>query len=201
MFATRTEAFQVAVFMLNRKPFHKLDNLMPDYSWLRSFGCICFPHVDSSMRNKLAPKARQCIFLGYSAIRAIAAFHFPTRKELIYRHVTFYETRYSSTPAYSVHTGFLPPGLSMDVIQGSKPRTYMDQSPILAAVDLSPVQPQSSSQQDLSQDYRPASVSSRLLSFIQRLGTHFAMKDLGDLNFFLGNRSQTYIDFSSLDSD
>ena len=36
MFATRTEAFQVAVFMLNRKPFHKLDNLMPDYSWLRS---------------------------------------------------------------------------------------------------------------------------------------------------------------------
>lgn len=57
MFATRTEAFQVAVFMLNRKPFHKLDNLMPDYSWLRSFGCICFPHVDSSMRNKFAPKA------------------------------------------------------------------------------------------------------------------------------------------------
>ena len=33
----------------------------------------------------------------------------------------------------------------------SKPRTYMDQSPILAAVDLSPVQPQSSSQLDLSQ--------------------------------------------------
>lgn len=137
------------------------------------------------MRKKFAPKARQSIFLGYSAIRAIAAFHFPTRKELIYRHVTFYETRYSSTPAYSVHTGFLPPGLSMDVIQGSKPRTYMDQSPILAAVDLFPVQPQSNSQQDLSQEI-PASVSSRLLSFIQRLGTHFAMKDLGDPHLFLG---------------
>ena len=66
------------------------------------------------------------------------------------------------------------------------PHTYMDTSPILAAVDLFPVQPQSNSQQDLSQDYRPASVSSRLLSFIQRLGTHFAMKDLGDLHFFLG---------------
>jgi hypothetical protein len=62
----------------------------------------------------------------------------------------------------------------------------MDPSPILAAVDLFPVQPQSNSQQDLSQDYRPASVSSRLLSFIQRLGTHFAMKDLGDLHLFLG---------------
>lgn len=70
------------------------------------------------------------------------------------------------------------------VSPGSKPRTYMGQSPILATVDLSPVQPQSSSQQDLSQDYRPASVSSRVLSFIQRLGMHFAMKDLG-------NRSQT----------
>jgi len=66
------------------------------------------------------------------------------------------------------------------------PHTYMDPSPILAAVDLFPVQPQSNSQQDLSQDYRPASVSSRLLSFIQRLGTHFAMKDLGDLHLFLG---------------
>lgn len=63
----------------------------------------------------------------------------------------------------------------------------MGQSPILAAVDLSPVQPQSSSQQDPSQDGSPASVSflsERLwrLSF----GTHFAMKDLGDLHFFLG---------------
>lgn len=29
-------------------------------------------------------------------------------------------------------------------------------------------------------------MNDRLLSFIQRLGTHFAMKDLGDLHFFLG---------------
>ena len=82
--------------------------------------------------------------------------------------------------------GRVPKLSQVSPLLGSKPRTYMGQSPILAAVDLSPVQPQSSSQQDLSQDYRPASVSSRLLSFIQRLGTHFAMKDLGDLHFFLG---------------
>ena len=82
--------------------------------------------------------------------------------------------------------GRVPKLSQVSRLLGSKPRTYMGQSPILAAVDLSPVQPQSSSQQDLSQDYRPASVSSRLLSFIQRLGTHFAMKDLGDLHFFLG---------------
>lgn len=68
----------------------------------------------------------------------------------------------------------------------------MDQSPILAAVDLSPVQPQSNSQQDLSQDYRPASASSRLLSFIQRLGTQFAMKDLGDLHFFLESKPNVH---------
>ena len=74
MFATRIEAFQVAVFMLNRKPFHKLDNLMPDYSWLRSFGCICFPHVDSSMRKKFAPKARQSIFLGLTELLALLCF-------------------------------------------------------------------------------------------------------------------------------
>jgi len=40
----------------------------------------------------------------------------------------------------------------MDVIQGDhQPRTYMDQSPILVAIDLSPVQPQSSSQQLLTE--------------------------------------------------
>lgn len=82
--------------------------------------------------------------------------------------------------------GRVPKLSQVSRLLGSKPRTYMGQSPILAAVDLSPVQPQSSSQQDLSRDYRPASVSSRLLSFIQRLGTNFAMKDLGDLHFFLG---------------
>jgi hypothetical protein len=65
------------------------------------------------------------------------------------------------------------------------PHTYMDTSPILAFVDLFPIQPQRNSQQDLFQDYHPTSVSFYLISFIQRLGTHFAMKDLGDLHFFL----------------
>jgi hypothetical protein len=58
----------------------------------------------------------------------------------------------------------------------------MGQSPILAAVDLSPVQPQSSSQQDLSQACRPQSPLVSFLSFSDWV----AMKDLGDLHFFLG---------------
>lgn len=58
--------------------------------------------------------------------------------------------------------GRVPKLSKVSRLLGSKPRTYMGQFPILAAVDLSPVQPQSCSQQDLSQDYRPASVSSRL---------------------------------------
>lgn len=101
-------------------------------------------------------------------------------KKDIYRQVALIYLFFSQYPCPP------PSGTSKLWMEGSKPRTYMGQSPILAAVDLSPVQPQSSSQQDLSQDYRPASVSSRLLSFIQRLDTHFAMKDLGDLHFFLG---------------
>ena len=65
------------------------------------------------------------------------------------------------------------------------PHTYMDTSPILAAVDLFPVQPQSNSQQDLSQDYRPASVSSRLLSFIQRLSLRRRKREI----FFIYKRA------------
>ncbi|KAH0969382.1 hypothetical protein GBA52_028752 [Prunus armeniaca] len=46
--------------------------------------------------------------------------------------------------------GRVPKLSKVSRLLGPKPRTYMGQFPILAAVDLSPVQPQSCSQQDLS---------------------------------------------------
>ncbi|GJT83636.1 ribonuclease H-like domain-containing protein [Tanacetum coccineum] len=49
----------------NEIPCTKLFNKQPDYSRLRIFGCLCYPHLHSPY--KLAPRATPCIFLGYPA--------------------------------------------------------------------------------------------------------------------------------------
>ncbi|GKE10486.1 ribonuclease H-like domain-containing protein, partial [Tanacetum coccineum] len=45
----------------NEIPFTKLFNKQPDYSQLRIFSCLCYPHLHSP--HKLAPCATPCIFL------------------------------------------------------------------------------------------------------------------------------------------
>lgn len=68
------EALHMAAYLLNLLPSSaiqneipctKLFNKQPDYSRLRTFGCLCYPHLDSP--HKLAPRATLCIFLGYPA--------------------------------------------------------------------------------------------------------------------------------------
>jgi hypothetical protein len=38
----------------------------PDVLHLRVFGCITYVHVRDEKRSKLDPKAKKCIFIGYS---------------------------------------------------------------------------------------------------------------------------------------
>ena len=38
---------------------------VPSYKHLRVFGCEAYSHVPKEFRNKLEPKSRKCIFLGY----------------------------------------------------------------------------------------------------------------------------------------
>ena len=54
--------YQTPLRMLSR--FHSIPsvlNLCP-----RIFGCICYVHVHSHLRDKLDPRALKCVFLGYS---------------------------------------------------------------------------------------------------------------------------------------
>jgi len=49
-----------------KSPLEFLQDKIPDISHIKVFGCTCFMHLSATHRDKLDPKARKCIFLGYS---------------------------------------------------------------------------------------------------------------------------------------
>jgi hypothetical protein len=96
------EAFQTASYLINRlptpvlqnlSPFQKLFNLRPNYSFLRVFGCACWPHLRPYNRHKLDYRSAECIFLGYSpSHRGYKCLHLPSGRVYISRHVIFDES-------------------------------------------------------------------------------------------------------------
>ena len=69
------EAVATAVHLINRSPSKVLDKeAVAEMVWtgkpslykhLRVFGCEAYSHIPKQLRNKLEPKSRKCIFLGY----------------------------------------------------------------------------------------------------------------------------------------
>ena len=68
-------AMDTAVYCRNRSPTTSLDDRTPYEAWhgkrpaishMRIFGCLAFAHVRKEERSKLDPKAKACIFVGYS---------------------------------------------------------------------------------------------------------------------------------------
>jgi hypothetical protein len=69
------EAFQAAVFLINRlpskvidhdTPLHRLYGQQPDYSFLRTFGCAVWPNLRAYNTRKLQFRSKRCVFVGYS---------------------------------------------------------------------------------------------------------------------------------------
>ncbi|KAG7581709.1 Reverse transcriptase RNA-dependent DNA polymerase [Arabidopsis suecica] len=63
-----------AVFLINRTPSALLSNktpyevltgTSPDYSQLKTFGCLCYASTSPKQRHKFLPRSRACVFLGY----------------------------------------------------------------------------------------------------------------------------------------
>ncbi|GJW67558.1 ribonuclease H-like domain-containing protein [Tanacetum coccineum] len=91
----------------NDIPYTRLYEKDPNYTLLRIFGCLCYPHLYPS--HKLEPRATPSIFLGYaSSHRGYRCLDLHTNKIIISRHVTFDETVFpygstkpKSTSAYT----------------------------------------------------------------------------------------------------
>ncbi|GMI87432.1 hypothetical protein HRI_002412500 [Hibiscus trionum] len=50
----------------NISPLEKLTGKQPDYSFLRVFGCACYPYLRPYNKHKLDFRSQRCVFLGYS---------------------------------------------------------------------------------------------------------------------------------------
>ncbi|GJV68359.1 ribonuclease H-like domain-containing protein [Tanacetum coccineum] len=91
----------------NTIPYTRLFGTTPDYRLLRTFGCLCYPHLDTT--HKLEPRATPSISLGHTSNhRGYRCLDLNTNKIIISRHVTFDETVFSfgfmtptSPPSYT----------------------------------------------------------------------------------------------------
>ncbi|GJZ17589.1 ribonuclease H-like domain-containing protein [Tanacetum coccineum] len=88
-------------------PYARLYGCNPNYTLLRTFGCLCYPHLFPN--HKLEPRATPAIFLGYAPNhRGYRCLDLHNNKILISRHVTFDETVFpygtitpTNTPRYT----------------------------------------------------------------------------------------------------
>lgn len=95
------EAISIATYLINRLPTPILQNFTPydklhtiklDYSFFKSFGCLCYPHLRAYTTNKLMSKSKRCIFLRYSSSHlGYCCLSLTTSKLFISCDVIFYE--------------------------------------------------------------------------------------------------------------
>ncbi|GJS33098.1 ribonuclease H-like domain-containing protein [Tanacetum coccineum] len=96
----QNEALNVATHLLNflpstaihnEIPYTRLFGTNPDYSLLRTIGCLCYPHLDTN--HKLEPRATPSIYLGQAFNhRGYRCLDLKTNNIIISRHVTFDKT-------------------------------------------------------------------------------------------------------------
>jgi hypothetical protein len=88
-------------------PWEQLHQVKPDLSYLKTFGCKCFPLLTPYNTHKLQPKTTSCIFLGYPPTTKGYLCQDPiTKRSYISRHVVFNETEF---PACENPAQYPPP--------------------------------------------------------------------------------------------
>ncbi|RVW92402.1 Retrovirus-related Pol polyprotein from transposon RE1 [Vitis vinifera] len=104
-------AFSTAVYLINRlpiptlnhlSPYFKLFGTFPNYSKLRSFGCLCYPWLRPYTSHKLESRSSPCVFVGYSLTQsAYLCLDTSTARLYTSRHVRFVESIF---PFVTPHT-------------------------------------------------------------------------------------------------
>lgn len=108
------EALSTAVYLINRlpssslnhvSPFTQLFGHTPDYSGLRTFGCVCYVHLPPHERTKLTAQSIRCAFLGYALHqKGFLCYDSNLRRIRVSRNVIFLENQYF----FSTHSDHSP---------------------------------------------------------------------------------------------
>ena len=86
-------------------PFQRLFNKAPDYSFLKVFGCKCFPLLRPYNTHKLQFRSLPHLFLGYSpSHHAYKCYNLNSNKMIIARHVRFDENCFPCQTTSSTHS-------------------------------------------------------------------------------------------------
>ncbi|PKU73369.1 Retrovirus-related Pol polyprotein from transposon TNT 1-94 [Dendrobium catenatum] len=105
------EATATANYLINRlpstslkqqSPYQKLYNKIPNYTHLRTFGCLCYPWLQPYTTSKFSPRSSDCLFIGYSPNhKGYKCYNLQTKKTQISRHVIFKENVFPYTSIIS----------------------------------------------------------------------------------------------------
>jgi hypothetical protein len=116
------EAFNTAIFLINRlpttvlrnkSPYQVLLNKDPDYSILRIFGCACYPLLRPYTNHNMQFRSQKCIFLGYSAHhKGYRCLDQSSNRVYLSKHVVFDELQF---PAKGVSPSLLQPAALVTV--------------------------------------------------------------------------------------
>lgn len=95
------DAFLTACYLINqmptptlqnRNPYEVLFKSPPDYTFLKIFGCTCWPNLRPYNANKFQPRSLPCVFLRYSPLhKGYKCLHVPSHRVYISRDVQFDE--------------------------------------------------------------------------------------------------------------
>ncbi|KAB2595180.1 hypothetical protein D8674_030630 [Pyrus ussuriensis x Pyrus communis] len=109
------EAFTTVAFLIKQLPLHHLGSVspyeklfakVPDYRFLKTFGCTCFPHLVPYNKHKLMPKSIPCVFIGYdNNYKGYRCLDVASGKVYISRNVQFDELTFP----YNNHMADSPP--------------------------------------------------------------------------------------------
>jgi histone deacetylase 1/2 len=91
-----------------KSPHHALYKTQPDYSMLRTFGCLCFPHLRPYNRHKLQFRSSPCVYLGISPQHKGHKCLDATGRIFISKDVQFHESQFPYVSLFSTASGSYP---------------------------------------------------------------------------------------------
>ena len=99
-----TDCILTATFLINRIPSPLLNNQTPyeklyhqqvDYSLFKVFGCLAFASTLTVNRTKFHPRAKPCVFIGYShGMKGYKLYDLQTKHIFVSRNVFFHESTF-----------------------------------------------------------------------------------------------------------